>query len=345
MRILYVAKHASGDNDDEGAIAHALEVLGHSVVKVQESRRQRIDGHQGILRVIQRESMGKPIDFCLFHKWEVVSEIAEVSRHWPCVFWYFDLIANDDDPTLALRMQQRRRWFYDVIPHCTTAFLTDGDWVDRWNSGDPRQRVVFASDDNPTAPRVTEFVDRPLHWLMQGADERYVGMGESIYDKYPQADYPDILFTGTRFHGAKRADHIARLERRYGSRFGVIGENQRRSPRRHGRALADLFATCKVVVAPDGPTTDRYWSNRIYLTAGLGGYLIHPYCAGLEPHYNTAEVRQYRNRDELERMIDYALSCPAEIPTMRMSGLHATKQRNLYRHRVEVLTETVRKLL
>lgn len=327
MRILFVAKHGDHDNQDELAITHALTKLGHEVIEVQELRRHR-PFQEDIISAVKRASGGSSeFDFCLFLKWEVVSEIAVVARMMPCCFWYFDLISNTDDPTLSDRMAWRRRWFNDVIPHCVTAFLTDGDWVEEVN-GDS------AGWGRPK-----------VHWLMQGADERYVGMGESIYGKHPEVSYPDILFTGTRYHGAKRADHITRLERRYGSRFGVIGENQRQSPRRHGRELADLFASCKVVVAPDGPCTDRYWSNRVYLTAGFGGYLIHPLCKGLEPHYNTAELRQYRDRDELERMIDYALECPSEIPTMRMFGLNATVQRNLYRHRCEWLADVMRGLL
>lgn len=318
MRILYVAKHNSGDNDDEGSIAHALEVLGHEVVRVHEMRRHRPRNGD-----IAAEIPPGRYDFCLFHKWEVVSEIAVVARMMPCCFWYFDLISNTDDPTLSDRMARRRKWFEDVMPHCRTAFLTDGDWVDRRNSEwGPRAR------------------GQTIYWLMQGADERYVGHG---VPRFP--DTPDILFTGTRYHGTRRAEHIDRLQARYGGRFGVVGENQRQSPRRHGRELADLFASCKVVVAPDGPCTDRYWSNRIYLTAGFGGYLIHPLCKGLEPHYNTAELRQYRDRDELDRMIDYAIECPSEIPTMRMFGLHATQQRNLYRHRCEVLVDTMKSLL
>ena len=329
MRILYVAKFGNHDNCDEEAIAYALEQLGHTVERVHESRRYReglpigayLYGAQGVY------------DFCLFHKHEVVSEVAAIAEVIPCAFWYFDLLSNDDDPTLAARMQQRRRWFRDVIQHCVTAFVTDGDWVDHWNNGDPRERVSFQNEGQ------NRYSDVKIHWLMQGADERFVGLGEPRFKPAP-----DILFTGTRHHGRKREEHVAELERRYGNRFGVVGET-RQTPRKHGRELADLFASTKVVVAPDGPCTDRYWSNRVYLTAGLGGYILHPELKGLQPHYNTAEVRQYRSREELYRMIDYALECPGEIPSMRMFGHHATVQRNLYRHRCQDLIRVMEGVL
>lgn len=329
MKILYVAKHDSGDNDDEGAISFSLEKLGHEVVKVHELRRHRTRSIGDVLRLGQFK-----FDFCLFHKWETVSEIADVSKIMPCVFWYFDLLSNTDDPTLAARMEARRRWFYGVIPHCVAAFLTDGDWVQA-------DHEPMNSDIRPK-----------LHWLMQGADERYVGPGEPRF-----TGTPGILFTGTRHHGKKREEHVARLEARYGSRFGVVGET-RRSPRKHGRELADLFASARIVVAPDGPCTDRYWSNRVYLTLGLGGFLLHPYCEGLVrrqggvyPQYTHDELYTYHDRDELEDEIDSHLDDPSR-PGEEGSreywiemGLKATVERNLYRHRCEQLVNVVRGLL
>jgi hypothetical protein len=320
MRILYVAKHNSGDNDDEGAIAHALGKLGHEVIPVHEMRRRREGNAE-----ISRWAKGT-YDFCLFHKWETVSELAEVAQKTPCAFWYFDMIANDDDPTLAVRMQTRRRWFNDVMPHCVTAFLTDGDWVDYHNGY--------------CAP------SRKVHWLMQGTDERYVGLGVP----QPGWDFPEILFTGTRHHGRKREEHIAELEARYGHRFGVIGEVARTghiSRRVHGRELADLFASVKVVVAPDGPCTDRYWSNRVYLTCGLGGFLIHPRCKGLWDHYHPEEIVTYTDRDHLHDLIRRSLDPANEESRQgwRKAGLRATIHRNLYRHRCQELVAKMKELL
>ena len=334
MRILYVAKHDSGDNDDEGAIAHALDVLGHRVVKVHELRRHR--PHQGdIIQEIRKANGGtaEGFDFCLFHKWEVISEVADVSRLMPCAFWYFDLISNADDHGLAERMERRRRWFDDVIPYCKTAFLTDGDWVAKWNNG---------LGVDPAAAR-----GPGLYWLMQGMDERHVERRPGRDNpKYP--DTPEIIFTGTRYHGAKRAEHIAQLQAHYRERFAVIGESPRISPRRHGRDLADLFASTKVVVAPDGPCTDRYWSNRVYLTSGLGGCLVHPYCAGLVDlgHYTPdLELTTYRNRLACVDRIDALLANQGFREGMVDRALYATVDRNLYRHRCGQLVATMRGLL
>lgn len=309
MKILYVAKHGSGDNDDEGAIGYALEQLGHEVTRVHEIRKHRTEP----LRDTGR------FDFCLFHKWATVSEIAEL--RCPAAFWYFDMIRPiDGDVTLAARSESRVRWMTDVLalPNVVAGFCTDGDWVDWGND-----RAVMWKGK--------------LRWLMQGADERYVGFGT------PDPDYsgPEILFTGMINHGKRRADHVAHLRERYGDRFGVLGDGGPKY-RRHGRALADVFASTSVVVAPDGPNTDRYWSNRVYLSLGLGAYLLHPRCEGLLSHYRPEELTYYDSWAHLDHLIDYALGLPSEFRRMTAKrGLERTRESNLYRHRCEELIRHV----
>lgn len=169
-----------------------------------------------------------------------------------------------------------------AIPRVVAGFCTDGDWVveDRGRTG-------------------------KLRWLMQGADERTLGFGTPIPD-YAGAE---ILFTGMINHGRRRAEHVAHLQARYGDRFAVMGDGGPKY-RRHGRELADVFASCKVVVAPDGPNTARYWSNRVYLTLGLGGYLLHPRCEGLQEHYLASELTTYKDWAHLDYLIDRAIQLP-----------------------------------
>ena len=315
MKILYVAKLDPSDNQDELAIKHALEQLGHLVVGVQEKRRRR---DRPLMDVVRGESR---FDFCLFHKWDVVSEIAEVSRIVPSCFWYFDMVRPvDDDPTLSARSETRIAWMRDVlaIPRVVAGFCTDGDWVceDRFRTG-------------------------KLRWLLQGADERTLGFGTPI----PDSVGPEILFTGMINHGRRRAEHVAHLKERYGDRFAVMGDGGPKY-RRHGRELADVFASCKVVVAPDGPNTARYWSNRVYLTLGLGGYLMHPYCEGLTEHYTPDQLTTYRDWGHLDRLIDRALQLPAEYRRMEAErGHERTVKTNLYRHRCKNLVDEIERLL
>lgn len=314
MNILYVARHGSGDNDDEGAIYHALRDLGHTVRNVHEKPRHRSLADQRAITDLSYE-----FDFCLFHKWPDPREVAEV--RCPRAFWYFDMVQPvDGDQTLLARSQSRVDWMKKVVPHCVAGFCTDGDWVDADKTG------------------------RLVH-LMQGADGRFVGEGTPLVTVEGEPAYPPVMFTGMINHGQRRAEHVAHLQDRYGDRFMVLGDGGPRY-RLHQRKLADVFSTTKVVVAPDGPSTDRYWSNRVYLTLGFGGFLLHPYCEGLAEQYSqNVELVMYKSRQELDGLIDFYLQNDAHRDAMRLAGYKATVERHLYRHRCHELVRVMKERL
>jgi glycosyl transferase family 1 len=300
LRIIYYADHRLHDNDDEGAIAWALEQLGHEVVKVQEGRPVKTCG-----------------DFCLFHHWAGLGDLEKLAC--PKVFWCFDLISSTD-PELAVRFARRADWLEKAKDVAAVGFLTDGDAVDRDRTG-------------------------KLVWLPQGMDGRKAGFGVRSGTPIP------VLFTGWVSVGETRRSFVAELARRYGRRFAVVGNDgpnwrEAAKRRKHGEDLANLLASASVVVAPDGPITDRYWSNRIYITLGLGGFLLHPYCAGLASQYVPGkELVFYQSRAELLELIDYYLDHCQEREELRLAGFFKTMQAHTYKHRcVELLNEVRRRL-
>jgi hypothetical protein len=302
MHVIYVANHRPHDNLDEEAIAWSLMKLGHTVTPIREDGAKFV----GVDKL--------DADFLLFHKWEDYDVMAKVRI--PMVGWYFDLISNRDDPTLARRMDVRRKWFSKVLPHCKLMFFTDGDWVDADTTG-------------------------KLRFLPQGCDERVAGFG-----KAPKSDRgrPPILFTGMVNHGRKRTEHIERLQARYGNMFEVFGDRFGPNYRVHGRCLADLMAD-RIVIAPDGPGTDRYWSNRVWLTLSLGGFLLHPYCSGLKAYYTEEQLVTYHDRDQLEALIDHNLQHPeARVEAVR-KGYDRTLKEHTYKQRCKELVNTVKGVL
>lgn len=136
MRILYVAKHNSGGNDDEGAIAHAFTQLGHEVERIHEDRAKGIYCDDTV-----------KFDFCLFHKWQDLFTMKELASKMPLVCWYFDLVEYPD-PTLVARNMQRFEYMERLLGITRAIFATDGDWAER---------------------------NGQFH-LPQGADERFVGI-------------------------------------------------------------------------------------------------------------------------------------------------------------------------
>ena len=306
MKILYVAKHTPSDNEDEMAIGYAMEKLGHKVERVQD------------FAATKEKVQSIKADMCLFHNWADYSAIEAIQQNMPVVCWFFDKISFEDEK-LQGRSNWRKQWVTTIHQICDYVFLTDGDWV---NQGKVKHGLL-----------------NKYRWLMQGADERKIGFGDPV--KRPRYE---IMFTGTLRHGIDRELHVAHLQRRWGSKFTNLGSG-RPETRIHGRELANVFAATKVIIAPEAPVSDFYWSNRVYLTLGFGGYLLHPYSKGLREHYDAEELPMYSSREELDEMIERALDPEYQEERLRAShvGLEVTKRHHLYRHRVEQLLNHVLK--
>jgi hypothetical protein len=294
VRVLYIGRFEAAGNDDENAVAHALETLGHEVVRLHEAKG----------RFAPRFL---PADFVLFNKWNDPDTLGRLRV--PKVFWWWDLV-DFPDPLLRTRCLARVQWMERTTPLVDLGFLSDGDWVSRDRTG-------------------------KLVRLTQGADARVAGKGN------PDSGPPvPVLFTGIRAGGRARLSFVDDLRARYGDAFRHVERGV------HGRALADLIARAQVVVAPDGPVTDGYASNRVYLTLGFGGFLLHPYSAGLTGQYEGGkELVYYRSRGELFDLIDYYLDRPAERKAIADAGLARTLAEHTYTERCRRLIEVVKERL
>lgn len=116
MRILYVARHNNGGNQDENAISWALTHLGHKVVCMQEA------DFTGLANVKKDDA-----DLMLFHKLDLyaMNPRPKMKR----AFWFFDLVEWDSDPTLARRCANRKAWMERNVPLVDLGFCTDGDFA------------------------------------------------------------------------------------------------------------------------------------------------------------------------------------------------------------------------
>lgn len=248
---------------------------------------------------------GHSHDLLLFHKWYSPETLARFTV--PKVFWYFDLVDWPDE-TVAARCATRKAWMSEVMPLVEVGFCTDGNWVMRHES--------------------------KLVWLPQGADDRCMTPVEHLASKTTA----DVLFVGTATQcGRGREDFVAEMRRVWGSRFKhVAGGHYRESFRQ-------LVRRAKVVVAPDAPVTDQYWSNRVYLTLGAGGFLLHPYAEGLTRQYaNGREVEFYETREELHDLVGRALVDEGWRRRVAEGGYLRTREEHTYLHRCRQLLATVK---
>jgi hypothetical protein len=109
------------------------------------------------------------------------------------------------------------------------------------------------------------------HWIMQGIGNEDMSLGKE------REDFKcDIAFTGSVYSNwlPYRERFIKFLKEHYGDKFKVFDHV-------FNRDLYDLCASAKIMIAPIDPQDHWYWSSRIYLTLGSGGFMIHPDFEGL----------------------------------------------------------------
>lgn len=246
-------------------------------------------------------------DFYLFHHWHDINTLSKLPGKK--VYWCFDLI-DFPDSTISARCKGRIDWIRTITRKCDLGFLTDGDWVNHDMSG-------------------------KLYCLRQGADGRIVSDKVGTHT----GEIP-ILFTGITRGGRERQSFVEEMHSRYGKDFYHYQSG------RYRESLRELVQSAKIVVAPDGPCTSRYWSNRVYLTLGFGGFLLHPYCDKLTDEYKDCkEIVYYSSREQLHRNIGYYLAHPEQRQSIAEAGLARTKKEHLYEHRVAKLIEIVKERL
>lgn len=251
-------------------------------------------------------------DLVLFHKLDPVGPLATIRV--PKVCWYFDRVEDDDPhPRIQRRWAARREWMARITPLADLVLCTDGDWVAKDQTG-------------------------KLAVLRQGADERIVGAGTPWPEKYPP-----ILMTGIEWGGGlHRSQFVAWMRRTYGERFNLVTGGVWREN------LRDLVASSAVVVAPDAPGSDKYWSVRVYQALGFGAFLLHPFWRELGSEYpGDHTIKYYHDREHLKELIDL-YAAPDKAGHRRAVGGNAirhTLTHHTYRHRCRRMLEIVKQRL
>lgn len=245
-----------------------------------------------------------PGDFMLVHHCSDFHSLRRVTI--PKVFWCFDLI-DAKDRLVGVRSHSRTTWVREATEVCDLGFLTDGDWVDQDKTG-------------------------KLHWLPQGADERRLDMQVT---SEPGAE---LLFLGIAKNGTKRLSFVQVMRERYGDRFQHVERGV------YGESFVQVVRNAAINVAPDGPVSDRYFSNRCVNVLGAGGFLLHPYSRAIADMYPEGVVF-YRSREELHQLIAEYLERPEERRRIAAAGLEQTKAKHLYRHRCVELLRVVKERL
>ena len=312
MKVLYVANHDSGGNDDEGAITYALEKLGHTVIKCPEQPAR------------QKYTWPK-VDFCLFHKWDCPEALRQIEC--PKVFWYFDLVDYPKDQTLNARCRQRVKWMQRIIPEVQLGFCTDGDWVNQLS-------------------------DHKIRWLPQGADERIVGKGSlaSTSDSSKldilftgiskgggterEQFVQDTIerYTG-RFVHIQRGVYRDTLKEYIARAKIVLCPSSPITDRYWSNRVFNALGFCGFVLHP--------YCYYLQPTRQEEQELTGEWFAGYRAN---RDLVYYHSQKDLYQQIEYYLHKPTIRETISQAGYEHTISHHLYRHRIERLLEVVKSL-
>lgn len=100
----------------------------------------------------------------------------------------------------------------------------------------------------------------------------------------------DIAFVGSIY--GERLEMYEMLKKRFGERFKLFDD-------KFGKDYADLCKSAKIIIVPQVPFDDFFWSERIYTTLNNEGFCFHPRSQGLQDegfidgeHYFTYHTEQ-----------------------------------------------------
>ena len=110
-----------------------------------------------------------------------------------------------------------------------------------------------------------------------------------------------------------------------------------------GQDLADLCVSAKIIVAPDYPSNEFYWSSRFYLTTGLGGFLVHPDLYGLREEFTEGKhFAGYKGPQELVSTIDYYLENEKAREAIQKEGQKRCLEIATFKHRIKEMLDYVK---
>jgi len=206
-------------------------------------------------------------------------------------------------------------WYFDkVFPDREEYIDTVSEYSD----------YVFLTDD--TFIRRHKYSN--ISCLRQGIGNEDTSPGE-----YKEELKCDIAFTGNAYQG--RENFARTLQTKYGKNFRMFND-------KFNRDLYNLCASAKIIVAPEYPCDEFYWSSRFYLTLGSGGFLVHPDLYGLRTEFTEGKhFAGYKGHKELIETIDYFLERNEERESIRKQGYNYCISKATYKHRVEEMLKQI----
>ena len=164
---------------------------------------------------------------------------------------------------------------------------------------------------------------------------------EFVYQAPSVSKDIDVLFIGTDSNYLKdwpyRQSLHEFLKKTYRDTYTLIEQGVR------GHELNTLISRAKVIIGdtfcPDFKC-DHYWSDRVYEILGRGGFMIHPYIAGMEEEFVDNKhlvYYKYGNFKDLQHKIDFYLKRPELRDSIQRLAVNYIRNACTYEYRMKSL--------
>jgi len=215
------------------------------------------------------------------------------------------------------------------------------DWM--WIQGRQKKFIPFARSCD-----IALTTDDMIDWksyginhycLRQGVDSRV-----HYRDSFDPAYQADVAFTGT-IRSKKRQILATKLRNEFGDDFRIWDTVTYRNKGTAGesrRIFRKICASTRVLIGP-GKLFDRvkeYWSNRVYITLGCGGFFINEHIPGLEKEFCNG--KHLVLTDHPIDSIRYYLNHPGERKKIADAGCKWVHKNHTYNLRVKRLLEILK---
>ena len=108
-----------------------------------------------------------------------------------------------------------------------------------------------------------------------------------------------------------------------------------------GRELSALIRRHRIIIGPRYPSAPGYWSDRIYVVLGHGGFFLAPEIEGMREEGFVPGVHYAALGDDVIRDIRYWLARPEERARIAREGQELVLSKFTYEHRVRTLCAAI----
>jgi len=192
------------------------------------------------------------------------------------------------------------------------SILYTNDWIFLNKTREQNYREKIKYIDYIISTDTTDYTKNfgvKKHW--------YIPMACLPSSKFNPSPQKDLIFTGYIGYSQDRKIFIEEIKKSFDLDIYGVGNKQPI----YNKELEKTLQNYKIALGHNCVNSPGYWSSRLYITIGFGGFFITPYTKLLEREFKNKEhLVWYKNLKEGKKLIKYYLEHNEEREKIRRQG-------------------------